>query len=498
MNIENIINELYDNKEYDKVINTISKYIKKYGSKLSESVVEKYFLCLSYYGFYDKIIKYLKFKESKPYENNRNPYKNIENIGKCLDKKIVNESILIHYYVELLKIGKFEEAYNIVKKIKLLYPNYLDNFFLTCLLLRCNKQIEAKQLILMSNFNGNQLIKIAALFIMLENYTESKKIVKSLKNKEYEFKDKEDQLDRLLTIQSIKKCFIKMRYEYFKINHKLKPGDIIYTRFVDDKFSTKYDDYKDRPFMIWKIEDDTLFTFPLSALIPDKSRKYIIHHQDYINLNSDRIVKDTLAIIKEKDVQSVLERINKIDYNNILSNLYSGLVICKDDRKREEMKQFMNEYFEKVNIEIGCVIAGFNKELNSASQYIVIGEDEDNYYGVRVRTKQQNIVLTGSSIEIINKRKEVLRKVPLSDHNKEQVKKILKKLKEKNALNYENTIIQKNKMQYQVILQDKQKRKLLCKNISTNENDIIEIDINDNFTIAGITVSQNAVQKIKK
>lgn len=497
MTIDEKIEELYNEKKYDQVIDTVDKYIKNRNTKLNDKLIEKYFICLSYYGLYDKMIKYLKFKESKPYEVTKDPYKNIKSIGECIEKYIVNESILMHYYVELLKIGKFEEANNVVKKIKLLYPNYLDNFLLTCLMIRCNNVTEAKKLISISKFNGNQLIKIAGLFVMLERYNVANSILDTLKNKNYEFKEKEEQLDRLLKIKKNKNCFIKMRYEYFKLNHSLRPGDIIYTRFVDDKYASKYDGYKDRPFMIWKIENDNIYAFPVSARIPDKSRKYIIHHQDYLNIPTDRTIKDNLTIIKERDVQNVLERLRREDYKSILSNLYSGLLICKDDTRREEMKPFMDEYFDSMNIRKESVIAGFNKEENKAYQYIVIGEDKENYFGIRVKAKQNNIVLMDTAIESLNKRKEVLRVVPLTQHNIEQVNTIYKKVKELGKIDYKNLIIEKKGKQYKVISQDNQRKILVCETILDNK-EVVEINFRDDFNIVGKLEEPNKVLKKHK
>ena len=63
MTIDEKIEELYNEKKYDQVIDTVDKYIEKRKTKLNDELIEKYFICLSYYGLYDKMIKYLKFKE---------------------------------------------------------------------------------------------------------------------------------------------------------------------------------------------------------------------------------------------------------------------------------------------------------------------------------------------------------------------------------------------------------------------------------------------------
>ena len=126
-----------------------------------------------------------------------------------------------------------------------------------------------------------------------------------------------------------------MKYEYFRVDNELYQGDIIYASDVDEYYKN-IDPYAlKRTYMIWKIEGEKIYAFPVTNKIPKDIRRFKLFRQNYLNFDSDRSVKDDLVIINKKDVEKVQERLPSNDYLNVLSNIYSGVIVSGNEEKNK-------------------------------------------------------------------------------------------------------------------------------------------------------------------
>ena len=78
MNIDKILKEKYESKRYGEVIKEAERYLNEKNEKLGEQSLVYYLRSLSYYGIYDREIKYLRIKTPKPYKSTKEYQNNIK------------------------------------------------------------------------------------------------------------------------------------------------------------------------------------------------------------------------------------------------------------------------------------------------------------------------------------------------------------------------------------------------------------------------------------
>lgn len=432
MDFNKSIKEAYESKKYAVVINLIENHLKVTKEKLSEENLQYYLNSLYHFGIYDRALKYLRTKTPKSYKSTIDNYRNKKVITEVLSKDELSESILFDYYIVLIKIGEFEKAYEIINSIKNIYPQYIDDFLLVIMLIRCNKIMEAKKIIDNTKFNGNQLLKIGVTFYTVGQYKLSKKTLEEARMEKFSkhYKELYEKLYNNIEEHNKTGNYLSMNYEYFKQNHDLSEGDIIYVSDVDDNYKS-IDSYAlKRTYMIWKIEQDKIYAFPVTNKIPKDVRCYKLFRQNYLNFDSDRTVKSNLVIINKKYVQKVQERLTREDYLNVLSNIYSGLIVLGDKEKQEQMKKFIDEMYNSLIIEKNNIIVAFNREEKKAKNYLVVDIDEDILYCIEVRVNENYAIPRNYDIKMINKKDQLLRvnsSIKMSDTKKGETQRILEK-----------------------------------------------------------------------
>lgn len=412
MNFDLSIREEFKLKNYANVIKYVEKHLQETREKLSEETLQYYLKSLSIYGIYDRAIKYLRWKSPKGYRTSKDSYQNVKKIKEVMTKEEISESILFDFYVSLIKIGEFENANKILKSIQKLYPQYIDDFMLVIMLLRCLKVSEAQEIMERSDFNGNQLMKIGTTFYTIGKYDLANKTILDARAKGFSnhFDSVFEKLYNITSEHLKTHKFVSMKYEYFRIDNELYQGDIIYASDVDEYYKN-IDPYAlKRTYMIWKIEGEKIYAFPVTNKIPKDIRRFKLFRQNYLNFDSDRSVKDDLVIINKKDVEKVQERLTSNDYLNVLSNIYSGIIVSGNEEKKQMMKKFIDEMYNDFNIEENDIIVAYKKEDKSAKNYLVLDMDEDNLYCLELIVTRTKAEPVNYNIKTINKRNELLRK----------------------------------------------------------------------------------------
>lgn len=411
MNIDKILKEKYESKRYGEVIKEAERYLNEKNEKLGEQSLVYYLRSLSYYGIYDREIKYLRIKTPKPYKSTKEYQNNIKIIKSLLSKDEISESILFDLYVSLIKVGEFENAYRILNNIRKIYPQYIDNFVLVIMLLRCRKVNEAQEIIKEADFNGNQLMKIGITYFTIGEYYPAREALENARKKSFSihFDEIYEKIYNLSSEHLKTKKYVSMSYEYFKVKHELQPGDIIFVSDVDEYYKSKDSSALNRAYMIWKIEGDRISAFPVTNKIPKDIRRFKLFKQNYLNFDTDRSVKEDLVIINKKDVEKVQERLTKDDFNNVLSNIYSGIIVQGDKDKYKMAEPFMDEMYNNFQIEKNNIIVAYNREEKRAKNYIVVDQDEDYLYCVELVVAKVQAVPANYDIKKIDKKKELLR-----------------------------------------------------------------------------------------
>lgn len=434
MNFDELIKEAFESKKYSTVVNLVEKRLKETQEKLSEEILQYYLKSLSYFGIYDRALKYLRNKTPKNYKLTKDKYNNAQEIYEEISKGNVSESILFDYFIALVKIGEFEKAYSVLNNLRTLYHKYIDEFLLTIMLLRCNKFTEAKSIVDNTNFNGNQLFKIGVTFYSIGQYKLSRKTLEEARVEG--FSNHHDELyEKIINIinkHNRTGKYISMNFEYFIQNNELQPGDIIYVSDVDEEYKKKDSHALNRTYMIWKIKGRNVYAFPITTKIPEDIRYYKLYKQNYLNFNSDRVVKSDIVKISKGSIQKVQERLTEEDYNNVLSNIYSGIIVLGDEKKYQEKSLFIDEMYNKFQVEKNDVIVAYKREKQSAKNYLVVDQDEKYLYCIELVVARAAAAPASYSIEKIDKRKELLRvnkSIKVNKSYKKEIESVKSKLK---------------------------------------------------------------------
>ena len=426
MSFNESIKVAFESNKYSTVVNLIEKRLKETQEKLSEETLQYYLKSLSHFGIYDRALKYLRNKTPKNYKLTKDKYNNAKEIYEEISNGNVSESILFDYFIALVKIGEFEKAYIVLNNLRTLYHKYIDEFLLTIMLLRCNKFTEAKSIVDNTSFNGNQLFKIGVTFYSIGQYKLSRKTLEEARVEG--FSNHYDELyEKLLgIIQEHNKTgkYISMNYEYFIQNNELKPGDIIYVSDVDEEYKKKDSHALNRTYMVWKIKGRTIYAFPMTTKIPEDIRCYKLFRQNYLNFNSDRTVKSDIVKTSVGNVQKVQERLTEEDYNNVLSNIYSGIIVLGDEKRYQETRFFMDEMYNKFQVEKNDIIVAYKREEKKAKNYFVVDQDDNYLYCIELVVARVSAVPASFEIKKIDKKKELLRINNSVKVNKSNIKEI--------------------------------------------------------------------------
>ena len=434
MNFDELIKEAFESKKYSTVVNRVEKRLKETQEKLSEEILQYYLKSLSYFGIYDRALKYLRNKTPKNYKLTKDKYNNAQEIYEEISKGNVSESILFDYFIALVKIGEFEKAYSVLNNLRTLYHKYIDEFLLTIMLLRCNKFTEAKSIVDNTNFNGNQLFKIGVTFYSIGQYKLSRKTLEEARVEGFSnhYDELYEKIINIINKHNKTGKYISMNFEYFIQNNELQPGDIIYVSDVDEEYKKKDSHALNRTYMIWKIKGRNVYAFPVTTKIPEDIRYYKLYKQNYLNFNSDRVVKSDIVKISKGSIQKVQERLTQEDYNNVLSNIYSGIIVLGDEKKYQEKSLFIDEMYNKFQVEKNDVIVAYKREKQSAKNYLVIDQDEKYLYCIELVVARAAAAPASYSIEKIDKRKELLRvnkSIKVNKSYKKEIESVKSKLK---------------------------------------------------------------------
>lgn len=434
MNFDELIKEAFESKKYSTVVNLVEKRLKETQEKLSEEILQYYLKSLSYFGIYDRALKYLRNKTPKNYKLTKDKYNNAQEIYEEISKGNVSESILFDYFIALVKIGEFEKAYSVLNNLRTLYHKYIDEFLLTIMLLRCNKFTEAKSIVDNTNFNGNQLFKIGVTFYSIGQYKLSRKTLEEARVEGFSnhYDELYEKIINIINKHNKTGKYISMNFEYFIQNNELQPGDIIYVSDVDEEYKKKDSHALNRTYMIWKIKGRNVYAFPVTTKIPEDIRYYKLYKQNYLNFNSDRVVKSDIVKISKGSIQKVQERLTQEDYNNVLSNIYSGIIVLGDEKKYQEKSLFIDEMYNKFQVEKNDVIVAYKREKQSAKNYLVVDQDEKYLYCIELVVARAAAAPASYSIEKIDKRKELLRvnkSIKVNKSYKKEIESVKSKLK---------------------------------------------------------------------
>lgn len=370
-----------------------------------------------------------KLKEAY-YNNDLNNYQKL--IDEYLSYGYGIDYEMIYFLIRLLINNRnFDKAYTIIKTLEKNIDNYNIANELCCLYCWCYKPEDAERIYISKNLDDNLLlIKIYLIQGKIEQAYNT--IIKSLNEKiSFEQQNKYMKYKFMIDDHLRKGIAIETEYESFiKNGDTLEPGHIV---FLKDKTVTSLEILKDskknnRPYLIWKIEENDLYMFPVTTKCRDKdnhNKGFTLYSQKYGNNFQDRRLINSLCHTTTDNILSVQDKILEEDYKKILTDIFYSIYFNKNEKIVNNLK-FMKEYIGKPNKY--DIIEYVDKNTKEHTYYLVL-YIEANYYKV-VKIDCKNYIIIDNKTRIIDK-KQLISKIikPTPEALQEllpQVSKILK------------------------------------------------------------------------
>ena len=424
------IEEAFNEDDYHKVILLIEKQ-KELGNNLSQRESLLYISSLLMTENYEKFFDILNLWEYKPYK-----YASLkEKISKYEQYKYNNclsYNQLRNYYMLLIYDGNYEKGLHYINSAYRIFNEKTSIYDLILLYIRLDKLDEASKMLRQNHFSGKEYLKIGISFIFMGYYEKGEEYLNLA------FMSKLNDSDYQIYKLYIKKLyihrrdgkFISMRYEKFKEKYTLSAGDVVYVKKTNRYYSQN--DYKSqkRPYLIWKVNNDMIYAFPLSSQVEKNTKSYILYYQNYLNFNSDRKVKDHIVLINEKEIEKVQERITKEDLDCIMKNQYLSIIKSKNDLHKELLNVFLKQCREVYQANKGDLIY-LKQNKEEKKLYLVLDVLKENLILAEVEFIDENIKIKDEPFKLKYEDEFYSKKENITDEQKVQIQKLLE--------NYTNT-----------------------------------------------------------
>lgn len=277
-------------------------------------------------------------------------------------------------------------------------------------------------------FNMNLLYKYAYSLIMSYKLKEGLRILNIIAKND----TKVDMLSKIYYILSkienkyIIKLYIK---EYLKKGYEIQPGLVVYLKSPEEVLNGDPNSINNikYPFMIWKIEGDTIYAFPMRK---HKNHGFYLSSSKYLK-DENLTAHPNLAIFNRSNILKVDMQIDRIDYNHIVRDLYErACVLSAIDNKPKNY--FVREYEKSLAVSAEDIISLYDINSNGCKYYYIIRVDNETktYKGVAISHLNGNIFVKDEEVIDIPESTYILGKVFVSETNRKRLKEETRKLEE--------------------------------------------------------------------
>ena len=380
----------------------------------------------------DMNLLYKTYKE-KNYNKFLKLFNEYLEMGYGVDIPLINT-----YIIALTKLRKYEQAARVLKTYeKELIKDRAINTVLNSYI-RCFKLEEAERVLYENGYNSVDPLNLVELYLLEGKIDEAKletKIIRKNNTLDEKQKERLDKCEKIIYNHENKNGLIETEYQCFlKNGNKLEVGHIVFLKKkpeVDDRISHDVRALN-RTYMIWKIDGEKLYLFPVSGICKGG---YILYHQKYPNSIGDRIIKNNTCISYKKDVLSVKDKVLDEDMKYVLRCLYDSLYFGQEEYQNinEEFIKYYMKKPEKYNI-----IEIVEKETKKHKFYLVLDVVEEEIKTVEIDITKRKII--GTRQETISKNKMFYNVLELDKKILEDLKKELKKITKVNPIGKKITV----------------------------------------------------------
>lgn len=271
-------------------------------------------------------------------------YVSLKNIG-------INDVLLNIYAKSLENLQFLEEALKIYQIKQDYFHMIHDDLKIIYLAMRLDKLELATEIIKRllfqekNNFYYNYLY--GKILLLNGDKEEAKKRFEICKNETQEifYEKVQIYLKRLENNDEF-----KMGYQSFlKKGKKLELGHIVTVKkrieYINEDELNNDEKSINRPYLIWKIEKDFVYAFPTTSKITKFD--YSIFPSKYKNISTILTCKDNVCKISKSDIASVVEKIDAVDYHNLLLYVYDEIMhnLAESKNKKNVFLKEMNHLY---------------------------------------------------------------------------------------------------------------------------------------------------------
>lgn len=294
-------------------------------------------------------------------------------------------------------------------------------------------------------FNMNLLYKYAYSLIMTYKVKEAIRVLKVIAKNDtkVEMLYKIEFILGKLEKKQVIKLYIK---DYLKKGNKLEAGLVVYLKKQED-IQSKYPNFENNiryPFMIWKVEGDKIYAFPI--------RKYM-NHGFYISSNkylteANLACNPNLVIFEADAISKVDMQIDRIDFNNIIKDLYERLCVLGTINNSPK-NHFVAELEKSLSVSVGDIVTIYNISNHVRTYYYIIEKDNESstYKAIAISHLNGEIFIKNEDIIEIPFSAYIMEKVVVSEENKEKIKEAVSYLEKEqrncNGLILKRTLLDK-------------------------------------------------------
>ena len=403
----------------------------------------------------------------------------------------IEDTLIGCYVYALVATGKVDKAYNLLKNLEK-FAEKTDSYeFLSEQYVKCYKAADAERMIELKKTPIKDYLNIIRIKLLEGNIKDAQAIIDSRLKVETE----ESTLRMLRSYEQLiknhleKGAYIETDYNYFKKKNTLEPGHIVFLKNMPESDYRNEDEKAlKRPYMIWKIEDDIIYIFPVST--QEREKSYKLYMQKYPNSKCDRTVKYTLFQTTEDNVLTVQDKVLEEDFKIILTNLYQAS--CFADRISKKQNQyFMQEYIGEIS-KYDVIKEVVHGSVSVSKFHLVLDIEDKHYRTIEVDYKNKKII--GVKSEKYNKDRVIYDVIRPNEETKQKLIEGLSELVTLKSLIGKKVIA--NNVRFIIVDEDKKNYFCIDEIYSPSYINVEVIDKDDVKTITG-SVSEEELDRIK-
>ena len=296
----------------------------------------------------------------------------------------VDIPIINTYIISLTKLRKYEEAARVLKIYeKEIIRDHAINAVLNSYI-RCFKVEEAERITRDYNMENIDPLNLVNLYL-LEGKIEEAKLETKIIRKNYKLdeakKERLNKFEKIIYNYENKNGLIETEYNCFlKSGNELEEGHIVFLKKKPEVDERADHDTRalNRSYMIWRIEGEKLYLFPVSGVCREGFRLF---HQKYPNSIGDRVIKNNTCISYKENVLSVKDKVLEDDYKLVLRNVYDSLYFGQ--KQYQEMnEEFINWYVKKP--ERYDIIETAEKAILTHRFFFTLDVTDENIYAIEI------------------------------------------------------------------------------------------------------------------